>query len=116
MTSKRHILLVDHDAKARSATARMLISGGDLVGVAADLASGVARANEDFDLVLVNYGGDLSEMVAVRTLLQLRGRRLLPVLVLATSHDCRRLRNRILAPGVKAISRIGVLDEIRHLE
>ncbi len=116
MTSKRHILLVDHDAKARSATARMLISGGYLVGMAADLASGVARANEDFDLVLVNYGGDLSEMVAVHTLLQLRGRRQLPVLVLATSHECRRLRNRILAPGVKAIPRIGVLEEIRHLE
>jgi serine/threonine protein kinase len=116
MSAKRHILLIDHDAKARSATTRMLVSAGYLVGLACDLTSGAARANEEFDLVLVNYPGDLSEMVAVRALLQLRGRRQLPVLVLASSADCRNLRNRLLAPGVKAIARIGCLEEIRHLE
>ncbi|MBA2479620.1 MAG: protein kinase [Planctomycetes bacterium] len=116
MSDKRHILLIDPDAKARSATTRMLISAGYVVGLATDLATGISRVNEDFDLVLVSHPGDLSDMSTVRTLLQLRGRKQMPVLVLSTSHDCRRLRNRLLAPGVKAISRLGCLEEIRHLE
>jgi serine/threonine protein kinase/CheY-like chemotaxis protein len=111
-----HILLVEPDPKLRAPLLKMLHGAGHLVSVAADWNDGLARSGEEVDAIVVDYPSDIAASGAAAVLGQFRARRQQPVLVLASSQDCRRLRQRVLAPGIRAIPRMALLEELRALE
>jgi CheY-like chemotaxis protein len=111
-----HILLVEIDPKLRAPLLKMLHGAGHLVAVAADWNDGLARSGEDFDVLVVDYPSDIAAAGAGAVLAQFRARRQPPVLVLASTQDCRRLRQRMISPGVRVIPRMSLLEELRALE
>jgi hypothetical protein len=111
-----HVLLVATDGKLKPPFVKMLVAGGHLVGMTCEWSDAVQRAGEDFDAVVVDFAGDVAEPGVAALLNQLRARRAVPVLAMTGGNDIRKLRSRVLAPGIRVISRMSLLEELTALE
>ncbi len=115
MSTGRHVLLIEQDLRLRPMFLKMLLGAGFTVSVVGDWSSGIVRANEEaFDLVIAGFHGDLGDASNVAMFSRLRTKHQQPVLVLSSARDCRMLKNQQLAPGIRAIPRLSMLDEVRR--
>lgn len=115
------LLLIESDANLRSVLMKMLVGGGYAVIPVDDWQSGLSRANEQIDIVVLGFHSDmsrtgkLSNKEAVAKISQLRAKRPVPVIVLTSTEECRNLSNRSLAVGIRAVPRLEVLEEVRRI-